>query len=251
METLWFVLRILAIIVVCYFIGNISFARILASKKHVDISKEGSGNPGTMNMVRTVGLSMGILTFLLEAVKGVVAALIGYFLLGYVDGLFEVGLFIGGFAGVIGQACPVVYKFKGGKGMGVAVGVFFVANWWIGLIGIAVGILFICITDYGASASLSFLLVATVSQLVFSWGNITVCCLVFAIWLFIMFLFRENIVKMILGKERKMHFTRRVAKLFNKNIVIEEQAPKAEEPKKEEVEKTEEEKPAEKKTSKK
>ena len=43
-----------ALVIVCgYLIGNISFARIISRCKKQDITKQGSGNPGTMNMLRT------------------------------------------------------------------------------------------------------------------------------------------------------------------------------------------------------
>ena len=48
----WFLL----IAVVCYFIGCFNFAVILAKARHKDIRKIGSGNPGTMNMTRSLGL---------------------------------------------------------------------------------------------------------------------------------------------------------------------------------------------------
>ena len=54
--------KFVIVIVVSYLIGNISFARILSKHKKKDITKQGSGNPGTMNMLRTFGFGMGILT---------------------------------------------------------------------------------------------------------------------------------------------------------------------------------------------
>ena len=44
--------KFLVLIIGSYLIGNIFFARIISRAKRYDISKSGSGNPGTMNMLR-------------------------------------------------------------------------------------------------------------------------------------------------------------------------------------------------------
>lgn len=56
--------------VVCYIIGCFNFAKLIARFKHKDITKIGSGNPGTMNMSREFGLKVGIITFFLRRIQG-------------------------------------------------------------------------------------------------------------------------------------------------------------------------------------
>ena len=48
-----FAVKIILIVVVSYLAGNINFAVILSRVKHGDIRKRGSGNPGTMNVIRS------------------------------------------------------------------------------------------------------------------------------------------------------------------------------------------------------
>ena len=62
--------------VVCYFIGCFNFARTISKFKKRDIAKIGSGNPGTMNMTREFGLKIGVITFLCDACKGGIPAVI-------------------------------------------------------------------------------------------------------------------------------------------------------------------------------
>ena len=62
---LW--LRITITAVVSYFIGNVNFALVLSRLKHGDIRNSGSGNPGTMNVVRTYGKIVGALCLILDA----------------------------------------------------------------------------------------------------------------------------------------------------------------------------------------
>jgi len=95
---------IIIFIVAClvsYLIGGISIARFITSNENKgDISKQGSGNPGTMNMLRTHGIVMGLFTLLCDALKGVAPALFGllYFKevvgieMGYIA-LYTFGLF--------------------------------------------------------------------------------------------------------------------------------------------------------------
>ena len=70
------------ILAVCsYLFGNINFAKIISKSKKDDITKYGSGNPGTLNTWRAFGFWAGLITFLLDMAKGVVACLLGYFIL--------------------------------------------------------------------------------------------------------------------------------------------------------------------------
>ena len=71
---------------VSYFIGNISSARIVAKCKHDDITKYGSGNPGTLNTWRAFGFWAGICTFLLDMVKGLIPTLVATLSFGHIPG---------------------------------------------------------------------------------------------------------------------------------------------------------------------
>ncbi len=62
--------------IVCYFIGCFNFARVISKKRNKDITKIGSGNPGTMNMSREFGWKVGLLTFACDALKGGIPAII-------------------------------------------------------------------------------------------------------------------------------------------------------------------------------
>ena len=112
---------------VSYFLGNISTARIVAKCKHDDITKHGSGNPGTLNTWRAFGFWPGICTFLLDMIKGLVPTLVAFLTFGYIDGCCaEIAMYVAGFSVVLGHIFPVVFKFKGGKGIATSIGVFFV-----------------------------------------------------------------------------------------------------------------------------
>lgn len=111
----FFVLSIAAIIAAAYFLGVINFAIIISKKKFgADIRDYGSGNAGMTNMMRTFGKKAGIITFVGDIGKTVVACLLGYLLLG------RLGAFVAGLFCMVGHMFPAAYKFKGGKGVACA-----------------------------------------------------------------------------------------------------------------------------------
>ena len=139
MSYIW---KVVIMSICAYFIGNITFARIIAKKRGDDITTHGSGNPGTTNMMRTHGAKRGFLTFGLDFLKGFIVALTAYlvcggwnegwqsFLFGGFNGNWQsnLALYIVGACAVMGHIYPVIFKFKGGKGVATGAGVVAVAN---------------------------------------------------------------------------------------------------------------------------
>ena len=103
------------IIILSYFLGSINFAYITARIKGIDISSSGSGNPGTSNVLRTLGKGSAAIVLIGDLLKGAIPVIFfsedQYFLL-Y------------GVAAVLGHIYPVFYKFKGGKGVATYLGVY-------------------------------------------------------------------------------------------------------------------------------
>lgn len=159
--------QFLVMAIVCYFIGCFNFARVISQKRHRDITKIGSGNPGTMNMSREFGWKVGLLTFACDALKGGIPAVISYFI--YRNYQFAgtdfvvsdltryfCGLFV-----IIGHIFPITMRFKGGKGIASTLGLYWCALscenlWWIPLgFGVAVILIsFIYFTEWGSLGSL-------------------------------------------------------------------------------------------------
>lgn len=161
----WWQFLIMA--VVSYFIGCFNFALLISKFKKRDITKIGSGNPGTMNMSREFGLKIGVITFLCDACKGGIPALISFFIYRnyqFVGTEMLVSDFTRYFCGlfvIIGHIFPVTMKFKGGKGIASTLGLFWFClpcDWgWFALIVFAclLGIvLFIFLTEWGSLGSL-------------------------------------------------------------------------------------------------
>lgn len=147
------------IVIVSYFIGNVNFARILAWKRrNQDITTKGSFNPGTMNMLRVYGFRIAFGTMILEFIKGGIPALIsGIVIEHFFPGMFYIAFFTAGISAVIGQIFPVIYKFKGGKGLAACAGVFFFSPlWWVGIILFIFCFIELYLIDIGSVATLTF-----------------------------------------------------------------------------------------------
>ena len=192
--------------VVSYFIGNINFGKIIARSKNVDLSKKGSGNLGATNMYRNLGAKLGYLTLLLDAIKGIATALTGYLVFGggevYPDGL--IGLYACGLSAVVGHIFPVIYKFKGGKGISTTLGVFLVAQPIVTIVTFVLCFILVWFVKYVSLASLILVTVSVVWQNIFlPEPNLTITLLTFAIFALTWFAHRSNIERLLQGKERE------------------------------------------------
>jgi len=106
-----------------YFCGSIPFGLILGRLLGAtDVRKAGSGNIGATNVARSVGLSAGILTLVLDTAKGAVPVWLArhYF---PDHAAFQI---LAGLGALFGHCFPIWLKFRGGKGVATAAGVFLV-----------------------------------------------------------------------------------------------------------------------------
>ena len=208
-----------------YLYSNINFAIILAKRfKHQDIRQMGSGNPGTTNMLRSYGVTMGGLTFLLDCLKGVAAGLIGLFVFRALSDSEAVVLLaqcILGLAAVLGHVFPVFIGFKGGKGFATGVGFFAVINpifTAIAVVAVIIVVLFFDFMSLGAilffTSQLTYSLIkffgiSALTASVDFWWIVGVLIL---IWAIIMWAHRANIKRLLTLSENRSNFK----KLFNK-----------------------------------
>jgi acyl phosphate:glycerol-3-phosphate acyltransferase len=106
-------------VLAAYLMGSIPFAQLLSTRRGIDLRRVGSGNVGASNVLRTLGVRPAVLAMMLDAVKGTVAVLIAQRLTNGVAAPVMAGL-----ASMIGHVYPVWLRFRGGKGVATAAGVF-------------------------------------------------------------------------------------------------------------------------------
>lgn len=155
---------IIAVAVVSYLIGSINFSIILSKLiSGKDIRESGSGNAGATNMLRTHGKKMGVITLLLDVMKGVVVVFIVKALVNsdimYTDTNFDIALnnvlpYIAGVAVILGHNFPLYFGFKGGKGVATSLGVVLMLDWKVGLIVAVCAIAIMAITRYVSLGSI-------------------------------------------------------------------------------------------------
>ena len=111
-------------VVVGYLIGSIPFGLVLGKALGIDVRQAGSGNIGATNVNRLLGKKMGAITLLADAGKAVLPMMAAAKLLeGQPMAQFWVAA-TGG-AAFLGHLYPLYLKFKGGKGVATALGIFF------------------------------------------------------------------------------------------------------------------------------
>lgn len=230
---LWW--KFLLLIVFSYLFGNINSAILISKLKKQDIRTLGSGNPGTLNMSRNFGLKVGLLVLVLDVAKGVIPTLIGRLVFG--GALFTgsempiwvVSQYVCGFSVVLGHIYPVVFKFKGGKGIASTIGVFLVGEWYVTLIFCVVAVAFILATKIGSMGSF---IATTPSALVACfriytsyfdglngdavWAYVVVNLCVFLIVFCTWFAHRKNIERILSGDEHDTNWSDMLRKLIRK-----------------------------------
>jgi glycerol-3-phosphate acyltransferase PlsY len=109
------------LLLVSYLLGSMPFGLILARLfGGADVRKAGSGNIGATNVARVAGPAAGVLTLLLDAGKGWFAVWLAAHFMHGASGL----LVAAGFFALLGHCFPPWLRFRGGKGVATAAGVF-------------------------------------------------------------------------------------------------------------------------------
>ena len=218
MDIVWW--QILLTVLISYMCGNISFARMISTFKHSDITKLGSGNPGATNVLRNYGFKFGVLNLLLDMLKAYIPAMVAY----YVFDKSLVMLYIAGVSSMIGHIYPIVWKFQGGKGISSMMGLFLAANPLATVIVVLVGAVIWAIFEYGSVVS--FLCITSLSVIeglrIRNILDITerkiVCLILFGIFLFTWYAYRKNIERLLLGKESKAHLIKKTKKKLKSKL---------------------------------
>ena len=106
-------------IILSYLLGSIPVGLLLSKVKGRDPRKIGSGNIGATNVMRTAGRTLGIVTLFCDMLKGFIPAWLAIYC-GLPTGVVGAA----GLAAFAGHLFPLYLKFKGGKGVATALGVF-------------------------------------------------------------------------------------------------------------------------------
>lgn len=184
------------IVLIAYFIGNFSTSYLVAKLfAKIDIREHGSGNAGSTNVLRTLGVKAAALTFLGDLLKGVVAVYLGNKYGGSMLAL------LCGVAVVIGHNWPVFLGFKGGKGIATTIGVVIAIKPLVALICVSIGVVILFRFKYVSLASITAISVLPFTIIIYGL-NYFLFGLILA--LLAIYRHRENIKRLLAGNERKI-----------------------------------------------
>jgi glycerol-3-phosphate acyltransferase PlsY len=110
-------------LVVSYLLGSIPVGYLIVSATTgSDVRQTGSGGTGATNVSRRAGTGAGVITLILDALKGAAAVLIASIFFTGVDSAWWIGA--AGLIAILGHIFPIWLGFRGGKGVATGVGVF-------------------------------------------------------------------------------------------------------------------------------
>jgi glycerol-3-phosphate acyltransferase PlsY len=203
-------MTVVLIPVTAYLLGSIPFGLILGKIfGSGDVRKEGSGNIGATNVARVAGPLAGTLTLLLDGAKGAAAVLLAE---RYSNGS-AMWMIIAGLAALVGHCFPIWLKFKGGKGVATAAGVYLALSPFAFLAGL---ILFILVVGFWRYVSLGSISAAAAMPMLlyFLWAPhhaappvITFGAL--AVAMLIVYKHDANLQRLVDGQEPKFSFSKK------------------------------------------
>ena len=146
------------------------------------------------------------MTFVGDVLKGVLACLLGLWLLG------NTGASLAGIAVVLGHMYPVFYKFKGGKGVATSLGTSLVLNPLLGLILLAASAVGIAITHVVSIFSIVSLVAFGLINPFLCKGDVAEIIYSIVLALLVVWAHRTNIKRLLSGTENKLDFSRKTTK---------------------------------------
>lgn len=191
-----------------YLLGAIPTGYLLAKTKGVDIRKVGSGNIGATNVYRCIGKNWGILTFVLDFLKGYLpAAVFPVFIRQGANEFSGVPLsLLCGCMAVIGHNWPVYLRFRGGKGMATGAGALLGFAPLAMLIGVAGWLIFFLATRYvSLSSILAAVLIAACSWRLYH-GQILIPAVLSVMGIIVIGRHHSNIKRLLNGTEHRFQF---------------------------------------------
>lgn len=195
------------LIAAAYLLGAVPFGLLVGFARGIDVRTVGSKNIGATNVLRSVGKPWGILTFVLDALKGFVPAflfpVIGKCCIPDFQPLENLGLWCGT-AAILGHNFPVYLGFKGGKGVATSAGALLGIAPLAALVGLGTWVVIFFTTRY---VSLGSILAAATTCAAGWWfhlkNGLVVPIALTVLAILIIWRHRANIQRLIAGTEHR------------------------------------------------
>lgn len=186
-----------ALVTLAYLLGSIPTGLLLGKAYGIDVRKEGSGNIGATNLYRTVGRKVGAMTLVGDCLKGLLPVLVVKYSTLPPDFAAWVGL-----AAFCGHVFSLFLKFKGGKGVATALGVFLALAPMAVAIAIAVFAAFMSTWRYVSLGSIAAAAIMPVAVAIRGGGRVLIT-VTLIIAVIVIIRHHENIRRLIAGTENR------------------------------------------------
>ena len=206
----------LVCLILGYVCGLFQTGYIYGRLDHVDIRNHGSGNAGTTNALRTLGWKAGVITFLGDSLKCVLAVWVAYMIYGKTHSqMFELLAMYAGIGAVLGHNFPFYLKFKGGKGIAATAGLLLAVNPKVALVAMLTFIVVVGVTRYVSLGSIILVVIFGIGMIVQGevFGTTLTQSQQYEVYVLSAFLVilavykhRENIKRLCSGTENKLKF---------------------------------------------
>ena len=192
-------LNYIIVAVLAYLLGSISFGMIVAKLAGgPNLREVGSKNTGATNVLRVMGLKIGLIVFVLDILKALIACIIGRVWLGLN------GAMLAGLAVVIGHNWPCFFQFKGGKGVASTLAVMLLTFPIPAIICYVVAIVLIATTKYVSLGSITLAALFAILVIATNWANWLVILWVLIIAGLLIWRHHANIGRLLKGTENKL-----------------------------------------------
>lgn len=202
------VLQYIFCLVIGYAFGIFSSGYFIGKIYHVDVKSQGSGNLGTTNVLRVVGLKAGLITLAIDLTKTLIPMLLVRYALFTQYPAFsdenQLLVLYTALGAVLGHLFPFYLKFKGGKGIACMGACMLIYDWKLVAIALPTFLAILIITRYMSLASLTASVIFPVYVAIASKGNIHMIIVTALFTVSAFYNHRQNIVRLIHGNENKM-----------------------------------------------
>lgn len=196
-----------------YVTGSVPFGRIVGKVvRGIDVSRVGSGNIGATNVARALGVKWGVVTLVLDVLKGCGPVAVAYLMFCGEEGLAcEWVASLAGVAAVAGHQFSVFEGFQGGKGVATALGVYLVTCPLAAVMALCVFVVVVYKWDWVSLGSLSAACSAPLFFVVLgeAWPIVVSSGVIAGL---IVLGHKENIDRLLRGEERKWREKRDLGK---------------------------------------
>ena len=194
------------ILVIGYFCGCFQTGYFVGKLNGIDIRDYGSGNAGATNVLRVLGKKWALTTFLGDALKGFVPAMILKCLVcpGMSGVNSQLAQLLIGFGAVMGHDYPFFLKFKGGKGVSTSIAVMTAFDWRMGLASLIIFGIVLGLTRYVSLGSCLLSIGFIVEMMILHPGRPELLVMAVLFTFFIVYRHRANIKRLMSGTESKI-----------------------------------------------